>query len=442
MNVQLRGGTELAAIIKDVLRGSIGEELEIEPGDILIKIDGHEINDILDYQFYSQEDIFTLEIKKKNDEVWEIEIEKDYDEDLGLLFDGLVFDRMKSCKNRCIFCFIDQLPRNMRKTMYVKDDDYRYSFLYGNFITLTNLTEADWEKIVNMHLSPLYVSVHCMKEEIRASMLNNPRGKNINSELQRLKEAGIEVHTQIVLCPGINDGEMLEYSIEKLATHASSVMSVGIVPVGLSGHREKLKQLKSVDKNAAVAVVRMIENYQEEFRNKWGRGFVYLADEFYLQAGIEIPDAEYYDDYCQLENGIGLCRLLLDEFQDIEKLLPEKISPREVCIITGISALPLIEKMVKRLNLIDGVNIEILPVKNNFFGGEVSVTGLLTGQDIIAALADKYAGKRVIIPEIVCRDGQDVLLDDISLTMIREKSGADIKTVDGTAQSLVETILS
>lgn len=428
--------------VKEVIKDSIAEEMGIEPGDILLSIDGREINDILDYQFVSQDNHIVLEIEKPDKELWSLEIEKDYDEELGLVFDDIVFDKMKHCKNRCIFCFVDQLPRKMRKPLYVKDDDYRYSFLFGNFITLTNLSEEEWQKITTMRLSPLYVSIHAMRPDLRAEILNNPQARHIKEHLSRLENAGIEVHTQIVLCPGINDGEILNESINELVSFYPSVQSIGIVPVGLTGHREKLKHLRTFTSAEAADIIRIIDRYQFKFRQQYERGIVYLADEFYVKAGMQIPDAGYYDDYCQIENGIGLARILLDEFAEIEPSLPKNTEKQEAFLVTGISAVPIIKQIVKRLNRINGLSVHIIPVQNRFFGGDVTVTGLLTGCDIIEELGEKYAGKKVIIPEIVFKEGNNILLDDIHINNIRDKSKADIRTVDGSAESLVKAILN
>lgn len=421
---------------------SIAEEMEIEVGDILLSINGNKVNDIIDFQFYTQDDYIEVEIKKSNGEIWEIEIEKDYAEELGIELDGVVFDKMQVCKNRCLFCFVDQLPRNMRKTLYVKDDDYRYSFLYGNFITLTNLKEKDWAKIVAMRLSPLYVSVHAMNPDIRVKMLNNPRAKTINEDLARLKAAGIEVHTQIVLCPGINDGEILIDSIEKLAELYPSVVSVGIVPVGLTGHREGLSELRAFSAAEAGNIIDIIKGMQSKFRRELGLGFVYLADEFFIKAGVGFPTCEYYDDYVQIENGIGLARLLLDEFDTLEDGLPYQVADKEVYVITGVSAITILTPIIERLNAIKNLKVELLPVANTYFGGNVTVTGLLTGADIINTLGQKYAGKIVILPEVVFKEGQLVLLDNISIDDIARETGAIIKTVDGSAESLVDTIIN
>lgn len=431
----------MAARIKEVIENSIAEEMGIEAGDLILSIDGNEIQDIIDYEFYSQDDCIEVEIRKANHELWSLEIEKDYDEELGIVFEDLIFDRMKVCKNRCIFCFVDQLPSKMRKTLYIKDDDYRYSFLMGNFITLTNLKEKDWQKILNMRLSPLYVSVHCMQPELRIEMLNNPQASSIKEDLRRLYEAGIEVHTQIVLCPGVNDGAVLEESIEELVKFYPSVLSVGIVPVGLTGHRQKLRELRTFTPEEAAGIIKQVEPHHQKYRSLFQRGFVYLADEFYIQAGLEIPNAEYYDDYCQIENGIGLTRILWDEFALLESSLPQQISQREVTLVTGLSAVKILQKMVDRLIKIEGLTVNLLAVKNNYFGGGVSVTGLLTGRDIINAMGNNYKDRIVIIPEVVLKDGQEILLDNISIKDIAEISGASILTVDGSACSLVEAVL-
>ena len=432
----------MVARIGEIGPDSIAEEMEIRPGDILLSINGHPINDILDYQFYSQDDYLQVEIEKPDGEIWSLEIEKDYDEDLGFHFAEPVFDNMKSCRNRCVFCFVDQLPPHMRKSLYIKDDDYRHSFLYGNFITLTNLSESDWQKVIKMRLSPLYVSVHCIQADLRKKMLGNRRAGSIKADLQRLKEAGIEVHTQIVLCPGWNDGEVLQETIEELAGLYPGVVSVGIVPVGLTGHRDKLPVMNPVTSELARHTINIVEKYQRRFREQLGYGLVYLADEFYLQAFINLPEAGYYDDYCQIENGIGLSRILLDEFAELEPHLPKRVDRREVYLVTGKSAVPVLEVLVTRLNQVLGLSVCLIPIANICFGGGVSVTGLLTGQDIMKVIGQAYHGKRVIIPAVVFREGQDTLLDDISLEDIKDSSGADIRTVDGSARSLIEAILA
>lgn len=432
----------MTARIARVIEGTIAEEMDIRPNDLLLSINGHPIDDILDYQFYSQDDYVIMEIEKENKEIWSLEIEKEYDEDLGIVFSELIFDRMKCCRNRCIFCFVDQLPPHMRKTLYIKDDDFRHSFINGNFITLTNLSETDWEKIISMRLSPLYVSVHCIQGDLRREMLQNPRAGNIKQDLERLRAAGIEIHTQIVLCPGWNDGEVLNETIAALAELFPQVASVGIVPVGLTGYRRELSPLNPVTGELAREIIHTVASYQQHFRQKLGKGFVYLADEFYLRANLDLPAAEYYDDYAQVENGIGLGRMLMDEFREMQTGLPEYIDKRRVYLVTGQSAVPILNILVARLNRIEGLSVVLLPVLNKYFGGGVSVTGLLTGRDIISTLGDDYKNQRVIVPEVVLREGRDVLLDDTTLEDIKDKSGADIRLVDGSARSLIEAVLA
>ena len=432
----------MPALIVAVEDESIADDIGITAGDTLISIDGREVNDILDYRFWTQTEEMEMQIMKANGSIWSVEIEKEYDDDLGLAFDDILFDRMKSCQNRCIFCFIDQLPGKMRKTLYVKDDDYRHSFLFGNFITLTNLSEQDWDKIETMRLSPLYISVHALQPEVRIRMLGNRKAGRIKQDLLRLSEAGIEYHTQIVVCPGINDGRILEETIAGLAELYPASASIGIVPVGLTGYRHQLPPLRTLDADEAWQLIQLVHRCQEKFRQNLGCGLVYLADEVYLKAGQPLPDADYYDDFPQLENGIGITRILLDEFAEEEKHLPDRVEPREVFLLTGESAVNILESIGDRLNQIQGLKLQIIPVKNKYFGGQVSVTGLLTGADILSALGDKYAGKTVIIPDIIFREGQDTLLDDISLEDIQRVSRARVRITEGKARSLVEAVLA
>jgi len=431
----------MAGRISGVSNGSIAAELAIVPGDTLIAINGQPINDILDYEFQAQDDTLVVEIEKFKGETWLLEIDKDYDETLGLEFEELVFDRLRPCSNRCIFCFVDQLPENMRGSLYIKDDDYRHSFINGNFITLTNLRDKDWDKIIRMHLSPLYVSVHCTQTELREKMLMNRRAGSVKQDLQRLHEAGIQVHTQVVVCPGWNDGGVLQETIEDLASLYPGVLSVGLVPVGMTGHRSGLPELTSVSADLAGAIIEATNANQARFRQALGVGFVYAADEFYIKAGRPIPSADYYDDFCQIENGIGLSRVFLEEFHELEPGLPDTVPSTQVYIVTGQSARVVLAPVIKRLNQIEGLNVQLIEVSNQFFGGGVTVTGLLTGRDILAALGQAYWGQKVIIPDIVLRDGCTVLLDDIEIDEIRRVSGADIRIAASSAPGLIESLL-
>lgn len=431
----------MGARIKEVIEDSIGAEVGLEAGDILLRINEKPIIDILDYQFFSQDDQLTLEIEKNNGELWSIDIEKDFDEELGLLFEGVVFDRIRVCRNRCVFCFVDQLPPAMRKTLYVKDDDYRYSFLFGNFVTLTNLTEDDWTKLEEMRLSPLYVSVHTTSGELRQQMMNNPEAAHIKKHLLRLQRAGIEVHTQIVLCPGLNDGDELVNTVNDLASLHPTVQSVGIVPVGLTGHRQNLPELRSFTPADSRQLIDQVNRWQETFRAKYNVGFVYLADEFYVKAGIPVPAGEYYDDYSQIENGIGLIRLFMDDWQEIKDDLPREIDPVQVYLITGESAAVVMQTVAEDFSQVEGLSVEVIAVPNQYFGGGVTVTGLLTGTDIINCLQDNYRGKKVVIPEVLLQEGSTMLLDNITLEEIASRTGAIIRTTDGSARSLAEAVL-
>jgi len=329
----------------------------------------------------------------------------------------------------------------MRKTLYVKDDDYRYSFMFGNFVTLTNLTEDDWSKLERMRLSPLYVSVHTTSGELRQQMMGNPQAAHIKEHLKRLQKAGIEVHTQIVLCPGLNDGQELVNTVNDLANLYPSVQSVGIVPVGLTGYREKLPQLRLVAPEEARQLIDQVNQWQNSFRAQFGIGFVYLADEFYVKAGIPVPPDEYYDDYSQIENGIGLIRLFMDDWQEIKRDLPNQIDPVQVFLITGESARSVMQTVAEDFNQIKGLCVEVITVPNQYFGGGVTVTGLLTGTDIINYLQDNYRGKKVVIPEVLLQEGSTMLLDNITLEEIASRTGVVIRTTDGSARSLVEAVL-
>ncbi|MEN6390415.1 MAG: DUF512 domain-containing protein [Syntrophomonas sp.] len=426
----------MAGHIVGVAAGSIAEEVGITSGDVLQSIDGHPIMDLLDYQYYSQDENINLKVIKPDGEQWLIEIEKDEGEDLGIIFAGAIFDRMKRCRNRCVFCFVDQLPGKMRKSLYVKDDDYRYSFMQGNFITLTNLKKEDWEKLTKLHLSPLYVSVHCLNPELRAHMLNNPQAADIQLQLQRLYDAGIEVHTQVVLCPGLNDGEVLQETIEGLAAFYPSVRSVGIVPVGLTGHRDQLAALQPVGEAQAGELIGVVDAYQKRFRSQYDTGFVYLADEFYIKAGRDIPPAAYYDEYQQIENGIGLARQLLDEFDGIKQFLPAEAPSGEYVLVTSQAAAPVLNVVLERLLKVAGLKLELLTVPNYYFGGMVNVAGLITGSDIIKALGDKHRGKQVILPGVMLKDSSDRFLDNLTVGQIEKQRGVMIKVVDSITQAI------
>lgn len=428
--------------IEKVVPASIASELGIEAGDKLLAVNRRPVKDILEYQYYTSEEVVVLDIEKADGEVWSIEIEKEYDEDLGLVFSGAVFDRLRTCRNRCLFCFMDQLPSGVRKSLRTKDDDYRLSFLYGNFITLTNLDREDWEAIAALRLSPLYVSVHATDSRVRAFMLGNEKGGQIISDLNRLRDLGLQVHTQVVLCPGINDGEVLAETVSTLASFWPTVLSIGIVPVGLTRYREGLYPLQAVDKVKAQDVITRGQAWQRQFRAELGLGLVYLADEFFIKAEQDFPPNEYYDGYPQIENGIGMAREFLDRLTELDNDLPRELPERtRLTLVCGHGARLVLERAARRLNRIKGLEVAVMPVSNRFFGEEVTVTGLLTGQDIERALADSSDEKGIIlIPDVVLREDHDYFLDDMTVGELMERSGKAIDVVEATADGLVNYV--
>ena len=430
---------ERGAVVAGVAPGSIGEEMGIEPGDRVLSINGQPVDDILDYRYLADDQDLEVEIGKSSGEVWILEIEKDYGESLGLEFDVVVF---RPCVNKCLFCFVDQLPPGMRKSLYVKDDDYRLSFLYGNFISLTNLTRRDWEKILGMRLSPLYISVHATDPDIRSRIFGSNKARNVMRDLKRLKEHGIEAHAQVVLCPGINDGKVLEQTINDLGSLWPAVKSVGIVPVGITGFREALPRLTPVTKEEARALICQVDEWQTQFRKDMGLGFVYLADEFYVKAGESFPEPGYYDGYPQIENGIGLTVDFLDELQGILPEFTAIESPGEpTYVICGRSAEPMFRTVARELEQA-GIDLRVIPVTNHFFGGQVTVTGLLTGHDIVMALGKQFEGERVLLPKTMLREDGTVLLDNMTVSELALTSGALIQVVEPNPGALMDAILS
>ncbi|MFO7819950.1 MAG: DUF512 domain-containing protein [Halanaerobacter sp.] len=429
--------------IEGVKEDSIAQEIDLEAGDKLVKIDGQVLNDYIDYKFLITDNYLELEVVKNNGEYWVIEVEKGYDEEIGVQFSEIVFDGLKTCHNNCIFCFVDQMPNNCRETLSLKDDDYRFSFLKGSYTTLTNLSQDEFKRIKRMHLSPINISVHSTNPEVRKKMLKNKHAGRVLEQIEELVEAGIEINTQVVLCPGINDGQYLEETIKDLGQFTPQVSSLAIVPVGLTKYREGLKDLRSFTSQEAVEVIEVVENYQEEFREEIGSNFVYLADEFYLLAGGGVPSQEEYDSFPQLENGVGMVRLLRDEFEELKSTLPQSLEDkREISFVTGELGFKSLQPIIKELNQIDNLTLEPLVIENNFFGSQVTVTGLLTAEDILAQLdrVDNDRGDVILVPEIVLND-DDLFLDDLSWQQFEEKVDKKVFRVDTTAQDLVEKVL-
>ena len=414
---------KVSHMIKKVEPGSIAEEMEIEAGDILLTINGQQVEDIFDYQFMTQEEKLEIVIQKgTGGEEWLLEIEKDEWEDLGIEFENGLLDEYRSCQNQCIFCFIDQMPKGMRKTLYFKDDDSRLSFLQGNYVTLTNMKQKDIDKIIRYHLSPINISFQTMNRELRCKMLNNRFAGEALDKVDQLFEAGITMNGQIVLCKGINDGAELEYSIDRLSRYVPVLESVSIVPVGLSKYREGLFPLKPFEKEDAVKVIDLVEKWQQRVFGQYGLHFVHASDEWYIMAGRDMPPASSYDGYLQLENGVGMLRLLLDEFSDAVRQYQAYCQNVRIPVpkhthfsmATGKLAYRYIRQIACELmQLIPGLTIAVYEITNHFFGEQITVSGLLTGQDIIAQLKGKELYQTLLLPQNVLRSGENIFLDDI-----------------------------
>ena len=401
-----------------VAAGSLAEELGLVPGDKVLSVNGRELRDIIDLSFAFAEEEIDLLVEHADGEQEMISFDKDIDEELGAEFAAAVFDGIRRCANNCYFCFVNMVAPHMRSSLHIKDDDYRLSFLYGNFVTLTNMGEADFRRIEQLHLSPLYVSVQCMNPELRAQMLRCKRAALINEQLDRLESAGADYHTQVVLCAGLNDGEELERTIRELVARRPHVLSLAVVPVGVTKFRTDPYPLKQFDAAGAAAVIDMAERWQKRLREETGRTFLYLGDEFYFLAGREVPPTEMYDGFPQLDNGIGLTRSFLKDFEETQASSSYD-APVYLDVVTGTSVAPVLEKLaqsVRQTNL----HVRIVPVPNEYFGTTVNVSGLLTGQDIVRALR-ALPGPRtgILIPEPALRAGEDIFLDDMTLAELR-----------------------
>lgn len=404
----------MATEITKVMPDSLGEELGLKPGDKLIAMNGNPIRDVIDYMYYEAAEDLSLLMEIDGEEVL-FEIEKDSEEPLGLDFEDYLMDRQRSCKNKCIFCFIDQLPKGLRKTLYFKDDDARLSFLMGNYITLTNLSEEDLERIIKMRISPINISVHSTEPDLRVKMMANPNAAKINEILKRFYDAGIEMNCQIVLCKGVNDGAHLERSLRDLAALAPMVRSTSVVPVGISDHRQGLYPLVSFEKEDAMAVIDLIEKIGKEQRAKNGVAGCYASDEFYVLAERDVPAEEAYDGYPQIENGVGLMRSLQVELEDALAAEDGDETPREIGIVTGVLAADYMGRLLEMIQKkFPALRFEIYPIVNHFFGEKITVSGLVTGTDIVDQLRGKELPARLLIPSSMLRAEQDLFLDSMS----------------------------
>lgn len=398
----------MPAKISGIEKESIAEELGFCEGDVLLTIDGESPQDMIDYNFLCKGEVITVEIQKFNGEIEEIELEKDYDEDLGIIFESAVFDKVKPCLNHCIFCFVDQQPDGLRNTLYVKDDDYRLSYLQGTYITTTNLTDKDKERIAKLHLGPFYISVHTTNPELRIKMLKNPNAGNIMENLKWFNDNDIPFHAQIVLCPDYNDGKELERTLKDLASFKKNLLSVAIVPVGVTKFRKK--NLRTIDKEIAKKTIEISSKYKN----------VYCSDEFFIKAGMDIPAAEYYGNFSQLDDGVGSIRALIDDFDKLNK--PKALKKQlNLCFACSVAAESAFKYIAEKLNKIRNLKVNVKPVKSTYWGTEITVAGLITSDDLILAVKDVEADY-IVIPSIMLKPYTELFLDGNSLDYVKEKT--------------------
>lgn len=427
--------------IVDVLKNSIAEELEIGPGDELVSINGEKIVDYIDYKYQISDDEVLLEIKKPNGEIWDLEIEKEYDEDLGIIFKNPLMDNIKVCSNNCIFCFVDQMPKGMRKTLYIKDDDSRLSFLYGNFITLTNLSDEEINRMIKYRISPIKVSVHVTDTILRNKMIRNKKSKDIMECLKKLADGGLTVDCQIVLCKDINDGEVLNNTINDLVTLYPNIRSVAVVPVGLTNYRNKLYELQRFDKQSSTNLINQIEVLQKDLYNKLGTRFVFISDEFYVMAGKEFPPYQNYEEFNQIENGIGIFRLFEKEIDiALKKVIYKSSGIKEITVVTGAGAYELICKLTRKISSKTNIRINVEKIVNNCFGNFITVAGLVTGNDIISQLKGKDID-RLIIPKVMVEHEDEIFLDDVRIKDLEEELNTKVSISEVEGDKFVELLI-
>ena len=435
-------------IIDGIEEGSIAQELEIEAGDVLLAINDKEIEDIFDYQYLVEDEYLEILIEKKNGEEWLLEVEKEQDEDLGLLFGESLMDNYRNCHNKCVFCFIDQNPKGMRETIYFKDDDTRLSFLQGNYVSLTNLKEKDIKRIIEYKLAPINISVHTTNPELRCKMLNNRFAGNVLKYIDMLYEAGIPMNAQIVLCKGLNDGDELERTLNDLIKYAPILESVTIVPVGLTKHRDGLCQLESFNKQDAINLIEIVNKYQDIAVDKFGVHFVHASDEWYINANVPIPSEENYDGYGQLENGVGMVRLMHSEIDNsIEDYLEQNNGniyedSKKISIVCGMLVKDYMVKATDKIKKVaPNVDIQVYPIRNDFFGEKITVTGLLTGGDIVAQLKGKDLGDALMLPCNCLKADEDIFLDDMTLEEFQNALQVPVIIVQSSGMDFLSSII-
>lgn len=432
-------------LIKDVIPHSSAASAGILAGDFLISINGHEISDVLDYRFYLTDTTVRLCLTRDGKE-YALRLTKGEYGDIGLEFETPLMDKKHSCANGCVFCFIDQLPKGMRKSLYFKDDDDRLSFLHGNYVTLTNLTERDIDRLITMHISPVNVSVHTTNPELRVKMMKNKNAGKVLSYLPRLANANIALCTQIVLCRGLNDGEELDRTMRDLAELTPSLRSCAIVPVGLTCHREKLYPLELFSPQECADVIAQVNAFGDECLKKYGSRLFYCSDEFYVRAGLPLPSEEFYEDYSQIENGVGMLTSLASEFDFeldyIEEYLEKFTAPRSVSLVTGMAAYEHISMLCKKLeSAVEGLTVHVYPIINRFFGETVTVAGLLTGQDVAEQLRGRELGNELLFPAVMLRAEGDVFLDDMTPAELSARIGVPIRATKSDGAELISALL-
>ena len=436
------GRLDMEHIISSVAPGSIAQEMGIEPGDRLLEVNGKSPEDVFDYRYLMNEEEILVLIRKANGEEWELEIEKEYEDDLGIEFENGLMDDYRSCRNKCIFCFIDQLPKGMRSTLYFKDDDSRLSFLQGNYLTLTNMSEHDIDRIIQYKLSPINISFQTMNPELRCKMLHNRFAGEIFDKVKRLKDAGIIMNGQIVLCRGVNDGAELERSIRELTAYMPQLESVSVVPVGLTRYRDGLYPLEPFTKEDACEVLDLIHGWQEKLYKEWGNHFIHAGDEWYILAERPIPEEKTYDGYLQLENGVGMVRLLEEEV--VQTLAGMAGDNRKIhrTIATGELAAPFLRKHVDAVQKkYPNVDIQVLAIKNEFFGGKITVAGLITGTDLISQLKGKDLGDRLLLTNHMLKSGEPVFLDDVTVDDVQNALQIKVSIVESSGADFVSSLI-
>ncbi len=429
-------------IIYKVEPGSIADQMDIKPGDKLLEINGNKVLDVFDYHYGLTDEHLVLLIEKLDGQQWELEIEKDIQDDIGISFEDEFMDSYRSCTNKCVFCFIDQMPPNMRESLYFKDDDARLSFLQGNYITLTNLSKEDMNRIIKYKLSPINISVHTTNKELRCKMLNNRFAGEALDKLDDFYDNNITMNAQIVLCKGINDGKELEKTIEDLTKYIPLMHSLSIVPVGITKYREGLANLEKFSPEDSKEVLDIIYKWQKKCLEKYKTRFVYASDEWYLKAGLEIPQEEDYEGYLQIENGVGMIRSFVEEFNDEFSKTDKNTIAKTISLATGVLATPVISELIERINMkFPNIKVNLYTIKNEFFGKEITVAGLLTGQDIINQLSNKELGSALILPSSLLKHGENILLDDLTVDDIETSLKTPIIIAHEDGRSFLNAII-